>query len=136
MKDGFIYINDNVFSTLLAISEEEQSKGLMHQVWPPPAMTFVYAMPKINKFWMHNTPSPLDIIFCYDNKVSEICYGEPFSTKMIGSNKYSNLVIELPHGTIDSSNIKVGHSVGLVKPTMDEIKNIIAKENLTNFYKF
>lgn len=136
MREGFIYINNNIFSTLLAISEEEQAKGLMHQEWPPPAMTFVYPQSKINKFWMHNTPSPLDIIFCHNNKVSELCYGEPFSTRMIGSDKISNLIIELPYGTVDSFGIKVGHKVDLIKPSMVEIKNIIAKEDPIKFYKF
>lgn len=135
MKEGFIYVNNNVFSTLLAISEYEQSKGLMYQEWPPPIMTFVYGRPKINKFWMQNTPSPLDIVFCYDNKVSEICYGEPYSTRVIGGNNFSNLVIEFPYGTIDSSNIKIGQSVGIITPSMDELDNIISKEN-SNYFKF
>ena len=51
MKEGFIYIDDNVYSTLFAISEEEQAKGLMYQEWPPPVMSFVYVAPKINKFF-------------------------------------------------------------------------------------
>ena len=135
MKEGFIYVGNNIFSTLLAISEHEQSKGLMHQEWPPPVMTFVYGRSKINKFWMHNTPSPLDIVFCHNNKISEICYGEPYSTRIIGSDNFSNLVIEFPYGTIDSSNIKIGQSVGLIKPSAEEINNIIAKENPNYLFK-
>lgn len=128
MEEGFIYVYNNVFSTLLALSEKEQSIGLMNQEWPPPIMSFVYGSPKINKFWMHNTPSPLDIVFCYNDKVSQICYGEPYSTAMIGDNTFSNLVIELPHGTVESSGIKVGQSAGLVRPTLVELKNIIANK--------
>lgn len=131
MKEGFVYINNNVFATLLALSEEEQVKGLMYQEWPPPTMTFIYPMSKINKFWMHNTPSPLDIVFCHDNKVSELCYGEPFSTRMIGSNKFSNLIIEFPYGTVEKFNVKVGQEVDLVRPSMNEIKNLITND----FYK-
>ena len=41
MEQGYIYISDNVFQTLLAISSEEQSLGLMFQKWPPPIMSFV-----------------------------------------------------------------------------------------------
>lgn len=130
MEQGYIYISDNVFQTLLAISSEEQSLGLMFQKWPPPIMSFVYGAPQINKFWMKNTPSPLDIIFCCDGKVSEICSGKPYSTEIIGGNKTSDLVVELPFGTVDSSKIKVGQSVGLIKPTPTELRQIIAKKKL------
>lgn len=134
MENGYIYLNNNIFPTLLAISSEEQSQGLMHQEWPPPIMSFVYDSPRINKFWMHRTPSPLDIVFCHNGKVSEICYGEPNSTQIIGGNLFSDLVIEFPYGTAKLSNIKIGHLVGLVKPTIEELKNIIASKRL-NFSK-
>lgn len=114
MKQGYIYIHNSVFSTLLAISEEEQAHGLMHQEWPPPIMSFVYTSPRINRFWMKNTPSPLDIIFCHAGKVSEICQGEPYSTAAIGSNLLSDLVIELPLGTAELTQIKIGQAAGLV----------------------
>jgi uncharacterized protein len=114
MKEGYICISNNVISTLLAFSESEQSFGLMHQPWPPPAMSFVYDSPRINKFWMHNTPSPLDIIFCHAGKVTQICYGKPYSTAMLGDNKFSDLVIELPHGEVDRLGIKIGHPVDLI----------------------
>ncbi len=113
MKSGFICISNNVFPTLLAISEAEQERGLMFQPFPPPIMSFVYNKPKINKFWMHKTPSPLDIVFCINNKISQICYGKPFSTEIIGKNEFSDLVIELPYGTVNDLGIKVGHSAEL-----------------------
>jgi uncharacterized membrane protein (UPF0127 family) len=131
MEHGYIYINDNVFPSLFAISSEEQSQGLMYQEWPPPIMSFVYATPKVNKFWMKNTPSPLDIIFCCNGKVSQICYGEPMSTSIIGSDNSSDLIIELPHGMVDTSGIKIGHSVGIVRPSVAELKRIIA-QNTSN----
>lgn len=129
MEQGYIYIHNCVMPTLLAISEMEQQSGLMHQEWPPPVMSFVYAYPRVNKFWMHNTPSPLDIIFCHDGKVSQIHAGEPFSTQMIGDNKFSDLVIELPYGTADKLGIKVGQLVGVVKPSQEELQKIIAEKS-------
>lgn len=131
MENGYIYIGDNVFSSLIAVSSEEQSKGLMFEPWPPPIMSFVYASPQVNKFWMKNTPSPLDIIFCCNGKVSQICYGEPMSTSIIGPDTESDLIIELPYGTADAAGIKIGHSVGIVRPTAPELKRIFAK-NLNN----
>lgn len=135
MKTGIIHISNNLFETLFAVSSDEQARGLMYIDPPAPVMTFVYDKPKINKFWMANTKAPLDIIFCHDGKVSEICYGEPHSTSVIGSNLFSDLVIELPHGLAQSSQIKIGHSVGLVKPTPDELHRIIA-EKYHLFVKF
>ena len=120
MKEGFVVINDNIFSTLLAVSSEEQARGLMYQEWPPPAMSFLYTRGQINKFWMKSTPSPLDIVFCYKGKVSEICYGEPYSTKIIGSDYYSDLIVELPYGTVKSANIKVGDSVELISSFLEK----------------
>jgi len=128
MEKGIVYIGDNVFESLLAISMEEQRQGLMNIAEPVPNMAFVYGYPSINHFWMANTPSQLDIIFCNDGMVSEICYGEPYSTKMIGGDMPSNLVVELPYGTVKTAGIIVGQSVGLVKPTIDELRKIIASK--------
>jgi len=129
MNNGYIYISNNIFPTLLAISEMEQQRGLMEQVWPPPIMTFVYSSPRVNKFWMKNTPSPLDIIFCSNGQVSQICLGEPYSTSIIGDDRFSDLVIEFPRGTVVSSDIKLGHHVGVVKPTIAELKKLIVEKS-------
>ena len=115
MKKGYIYIDDNIFESLLAISTNEQEKGLMGVEWPPPIMSFLYKEPKINKFWMHNTPSPLDIVFCNNGKINQICKGIPFSTEIIGDNTFSDIVIELPYGTCQKLGIKVNSSAGFIK---------------------
>lgn len=135
MESGYVYIHNNVFPTLLALSIEEQSQGLMGQEWPPPVMSFIYAEPRVNKFWMKNTPSPLDIVFCCNGQVSQLCFGEPHSTAMIGDEKFSDLIIELPRGTIESAEIKIGQSVGLVRPTPTELRKILA-EKYHLFVKF
>jgi uncharacterized membrane protein (UPF0127 family) len=126
MHEGYIHLATNIFPTLLAISAQEQATGLMGQEWPPPIMSFVYATPQVNRFWMKGTQSPLDIIFCHQGRIKQICYGEPHSTAMVGDYQLSDLVVELPFGTADQAGIKLGHSVGLVKPTQDELRRIIA----------
>jgi uncharacterized membrane protein (UPF0127 family) len=105
-----IRIGKHIFSTLLAITASEQERGLMGVKWPPPVMTFVYKSPAYNSFWMKGTQSPLDIVFCLNNKITKICYGEPFSTKLIG-NEISDIVIELPLGTCKASNINIGDEI-------------------------
>lgn len=107
---------------------------MMYREWPPPVMSFIYASPGVNRFWMKNTPSPLDIVFCHNGKVSEICYGEPYSTSVVGT-QISNLVIELPHGTVESAGIKIGHGAGLVKPTFADLRKLFV-EKTGQFVKF
>lgn len=128
MENGIVYIGLNLFDTLFAISEDEQSRGLMYVNAPMPVMTFMYDSPRINKFWMANTKAPLDIVFCHKGKVSQMHVGIPFSTEMIGDNKFSDLIIEFPHGTVDKNQIKIGHSVGIVKPTLTELHKILAEK--------
>lgn len=135
MESGYIYISDNIFPSLFAISSEEQQKGLMFEPFPPPVMSFIYNKPKVNKFWMKNTPSPLDIIFCRNGEIHQICKGEPFSTTTIGDDSLSDLVIELPYGTVKNNNIKIKHNAGIVIPTKMELKKIIA-EKYSEFVKF
>lgn len=132
MEQGTLIINDKTFGVLLAISEDEQSRGLMRVEPPVPNMVFIYAHPKVTKFWMANTPAPLDIIFCHAGKITQICKGEPYSTKLIGDDLISDLVVELPYGTVASIGIKAGQHVSLVKPTSDELKKIIAQK----YHKF
>jgi uncharacterized membrane protein (UPF0127 family) len=134
MEKGYIYIDNNVFPTLLALSEEEQSKGLMHQSWPPPVMSFVYDQPRVTQFWMKNTPSPLDIVFCCNGKVRQICKGEPNTTSIIGDYSFSDLVVELPYGTANQSKIKIGSEVGLFKPDREELRKIFAKNTKRILY--
>lgn len=114
-KFANILIGDNKFKTVLAISDKEKEIGLMYHKWPPPVMTFLYTEGEFKKFWMKNTPSPLDIVFCYNGKVVSIHKGEPFSTKMVGPNDLSDLVVELPYGTCNKFGIDVGNSVTLLK---------------------
>lgn len=129
MEKGYIYVHDQVFSTLLAISAEEQARGLMYVDPPAPVMSFIYDHPRINKFWMANTKAPLDIVFCCQGKVSQLHVGEPYSTRVIGDDKDSDLIIEFPRGTIDTTGIKIGYKAGIVQPTPEELRKIIAQKN-------
>jgi uncharacterized protein len=110
--DDSISIKGQVFPTLVAITEEEHRKGLMFQTWPPPIMVFPYKQASFRRFWMKNTATPLDIIFCKSNYVVGIFKGEPFSTKLVGPNEPSDLVVELPAGMAAELGLVVGDYVG------------------------
>jgi len=106
-----IYINGNEFNVLVAVTENEQRKGLMHRSWPPPIMIFPYNRAWPRKFWMKNTPSPLDIIFCNNKKIVGIYNGEPLSLENVGPNEPTDLVIEMPKGYASKYGIVEGDEV-------------------------
>lgn len=110
---GTVVINGKEFETLLAISEAEQMKGLMGVEPPTPVMAFVYDAPRVNAFWMKGTPAPLDIVFCNGGKVVAIREGEPHSTKLIGGDCVSDLVLEFPRGTAKAQGIAEGSKIDL-----------------------
>lgn len=112
MKDKII-INGKEFPTLVALTEEEQEQGLMYRSWPPPVMTFPFDKEARRKFWMKNTPSPLDIIFCRSGKIVDICSGQPLSEMFLGPNEPTDLVIELPAGTASKNSFQTGNEVKL-----------------------
>lgn len=106
-----IKIGAQVLETLVAITQQEHAKGLMHCAWPPPVMTFVLSSVGIHKFWMKNTPSPLDIIFCNAGKIIQIYAGQPYSLRHVGPDTPTDLVVEMPYGTAEKLDIKSGQSV-------------------------
>jgi len=112
-----VSLNGTVFKTIVAETEQEHQTGLMWQQWPPPVMVFPYKFASHRKFWMKNTVSPLDIIFCRAGQVIGIFKGEPLSTAMVGPNETSDLVVELPYGTAEKIGLRVGDNVGFKNTT-------------------
>lgn len=112
-----IVIGDNIINTLVAITEDDHIVGLMYKPWPPPIMTFPYKTAGIRKFWMRNTISPLDIIFCCADKILSIHQGKPFSLDYIGPDEPSDMVIEMPQGLSRTLHISIGQNV-ILRPSL------------------
>ena len=106
-----VYIGDHEFDTLVAVTMDEHIQGLMHRVWPPPVMVFPYKFAEHRRFWMKNTPSPLDIVFAKYGKIVGIFKGEPMTTKCVGPEALSDLVVEFPYGTMEKLQISVGDDI-------------------------
>lgn len=104
----YVKYKQHKIPAVLAITADEQARGLMYEKNLPPAMAFVYTEPRINKFWMSRTPRPLDIIFCLNNEIISICHGVPYSTELIGGDHLSDLVLEMPRGESARLGMKVG----------------------------
>lgn len=109
----------------VAVTHEEQSKGLMGVAWPPPVMAFP-SSPDYRKFWMKNTPSPLDIVFSRDGKIIHIANGIPYSTTMVGPDVQVDLVTEFPSGFVRENKIKVGDTIDL-DLSLNDRKKILQK---------
>src|SRR5690606_932304 len=105
---SLVIIDGVEFNAIAAVTESEQMVGLMYREWPPPIMFFPYKQSEYRKFWMKNTPSPLDIVFCNNGKIIDVKQGEPFSTTLVGPSETCDLVIEFPRGTVERKGFKIG----------------------------
>lgn len=112
-KQDWVIWEGGCLPTLVALTLEEHQKGLMFQQWPPPVMSFPYKSAGVRKFWMKNTPSPLDIIFCRGGKVIEVVAGEPHNTTLVGPEQPVDLVVELPRGLAEQNGIRTGSNLEL-----------------------
>ncbi len=109
MFPDLILFNSLAIPIKVAISAEEQAKGLMWEERNV-LMAFPYKEAAIRKFWMCNTPKPLDIIFCRANSVLAIVMGSPFSLEHVGPEEPSDLIIEMPYGYAEKLGLQVGSS--------------------------
>lgn len=112
MKNS-VTIGNNKFKAIFARTPEDHEAGLMRAPWPPPVMCFLFDKAGVRKFWMRDTPSPLDILFCSNGRIIDILYGEPMSEELIGSNSPCDLVIEMPYGYVDKYGISLKDSIKL-----------------------
>lgn len=122
-----IIIDGVEFESRAAVTESEQMLGLMYEQWPPPVMFFPYKNANIRRFWMKNTVSPLDIIFCRAGRVVAIFDGVPMSTAMVGPNEPSDLVVELPKGTAKKHGFTIGSFVKVKYSTETAAKVLLTE---------
>ncbi len=103
------------FKVELAITPEEQSKGLMFRkhLNPKAGMLFVYHEDDIQSFWMKNTFIPLDIVFINSrfHVVSIHRFAVPGSEVSIVSQLPAQYVLEINAGRADRCGIQAGTKV-------------------------
>jgi len=126
----YVIIKGKKFPVELAISSEEQQRGLMYKDPPLYAVAFPYARPQFNSFWMSNVRAPLDIVFSLKGKVSSIWKGEPYSTSIIGGRDPSDLILEFPYGVVKAEGITVGDNINLELSKEAEMKILMLKTGL------
>ena len=113
--DTRITINGVGFDVELAITQEEQSQGLMGRtnLEKGTGMLFVYSDPRELSFWMKETLIPLDILFFDHNSTLIKLFSKVPPCKKDPCKTYSTpspalYVLELPAGTAKKIKLKPG----------------------------
>ena len=104
-----------VFHAELAVSPEEQEKGLMDRKFlaPDSGMLFVFHGEEQRAFWMKNTLIPLDMLFISQNgRINHIHHmAKPLDETRITSDEPAMAVFEINGGLADQLGIQEGDIV-------------------------
>jgi hypothetical protein len=101
----------------VARTPREQAMGLMYRPVLPDdrGMLFPFETPRPARFWMKNTPQPLDMVFLLNGEVKAIAPDAPPCTAdpcpNYGTNAFVNQVIELRGGRAAELGLQVGDRV-------------------------
>lgn len=103
------------FNVEIAKTPAQYEQGLMFRKKLPEkhGMLFLFHDTKKRYMWMKNTFIPLDMIFA-DNtgKIIHIFENaQPLDETIIPSQKPTAVVLELPAGTVQKENLKIGHKI-------------------------
>jgi uncharacterized membrane protein (UPF0127 family) len=105
----------HVFAVELALTPEEQARGLMFRRELPEGqgMLFDFGADGIREFWMKNTYIPLDMIFIRsDGSIAKIAENTvPLSEARVSSDRPVRAVLEVIGGTSRKLGISVGDRV-------------------------
>jgi uncharacterized membrane protein (UPF0127 family) len=105
----------HAFAVELALTPEEQSRGLMYRRSLPEGqgMLFDFKRDQETSFWMKNTYVPLDMIFIRsDGRIQRIAENtEPLSERLVPSNGPVRAVLEVVAGTARKLGIAPGDRV-------------------------
>jgi uncharacterized protein len=109
-------IGDQLIQLEVARTPQEQSQGLMYRPTLPDdqGMLFPFSVPRPLRFWMMNTPEPLDMVFMLNGEVKAVINAPPCTTRpcpTYGPDTDVNQVIELRSGRAKELGLEVGDQV-------------------------
>jgi uncharacterized protein len=103
------------FKVELAVTPEQQEKGLMHRksLNKGTGMLFVFDTDQMRFFWMKNTYIPLDLVFVTSKfeVVNIFHYAKPLDESTMSSTLPVKYVLEINAGDADRCRIRVGSKV-------------------------
>lgn len=101
----------------LAVTEPEMERGLMERrdLASDEGMLFVYAQPQQMSFWMHDTPTPLDIgFFNRGGELCEIYQMQPFDESTVATrSKELQFALEMNQGWFHDNGVEAGARLDL-----------------------
>ena len=102
----------------VADTPDTRSRGLMYRsdLAPNAGMLFVFSAAAEQRFWMKNTPLPLDMIFIGSDRtvVGIVPDTHPFTTNPLGVSAPSLYVLEVHAGFSAAHGVAAGDAVELV----------------------
>lgn len=111
-QDGTVAVS---ISIEIADTPEARVKGLMERWFLPDlhGMLFIFDYPEVQRFWMHNTPLSLDMIFVDQNqRILNIAESTvPMSDQTYASRGPAQYVVEVKAGFSKRHGIEEGMSV-------------------------
>ena len=112
-----IKVGGKIVRIQLAVRTDEMERGLMERrgLGRDDGMVFVYAKPQQMNFWMHNTPTPLDIgFFDGDGVLEEVYPMHPFDEKTVNSRStLLSFALEMNQGWYSGNAVKPGAQLDL-----------------------
>ncbi len=112
-----IKVGDAVVRMQVAVSQTEQQRGLMQRrdLGADDGMLFPYRKPQAMSFWMHNTPTPLDIgFFDAEGVLVEIYPLQPFDETSVKSrSKQLKFALEMNQGWFAAHGVRPGAKLDL-----------------------
>lgn len=116
-----ISIGKHILPCEVMDTDIKRAMGMMYRDELDGAMLFVFPSVKEQKFWMANCIIPLDMIFCVNDKITQIHKNVPpcYKNRCQSYEGLANKVIELEGGTCDRLGITKKDKVQL-NPFMNE----------------
>ena len=112
-----IKVGHEVVRMQLAVRPAEMQRGLMERrnLGRDEGMLFVYERPQPMSFWMHNTPTPLDIgFFTRDGTLQEVYPLHPYDEKSVASRSGElQFALEVNQGWFREKGVKPGAKLDL-----------------------
>lgn len=114
-------IKKTIIELEVAQTPEQQAKGLMFREALPDnrGMLFPFQQPKIARFWMHNVPVALDMVFIKEGQIIAIseavppCTTQPQDCPVYGPDTAVDGVIELRAKRAKELKLVVGDSIAI-----------------------
>jgi len=116
-NEGSIFLNNKEVRVRVAITEEDQRKGLMFEnsLKEGTGMLFIFGERKMRSFWNKNTYVPLDVIWIDNDEVVGISHlpsnGDGGNLVTVDSGVPVNYVLEVPYGFAQRHTISMGAKV-------------------------